>query len=47
MLGLSRPWIVALGQIVPIAVMAVLIPESRIWLVVLMLFGAIAGAITS
>jgi hypothetical protein len=47
MLGLSRPWIVALGQIIPIAVMAVLIPESRIWLVVLMLFGAIAGAITS
>lgn len=47
MLGMTQPWLVALGQIVPIAVMAVLIRESRIWLVILMIFSAIAGGITS
>jgi hypothetical protein len=47
MLGITHPWIVALGQIIPIAVMAILITEARVWLAILILFGAVAGAITS
>jgi hypothetical protein len=47
MLGTSQPWIVALGQIVPIALMALLMPWIQVRLVVLMIFSAIAGAITS
>jgi hypothetical protein len=47
MLGITHPWIVALGQVIPIAVMGILIREPRVWLAVLILFGAIAGAITS
>lgn len=46
-LGITRPWLVALGQIVPIAVMVVTNRESSIWLVILIVFSAIAGAITS
>ena len=47
LLGTAAPWIVALGQTVPIAVMAVLIPESRVWPAVMIIFSAMAGAITS
>ena len=47
LLGTTRPWIVALGQVIPIGVMAWFVPESRIWLVFLVTFSAISGAITS
>jgi len=47
LLGTSRPWIVAVAQIVPITAMAWWIPDTRIWLLFLMLFASIAGAITS
>jgi hypothetical protein len=45
MLGTTHPWFVAIGQIVPIAVMAILIREPRVWLAVLMMFSAMAGAV--
>lgn len=47
LLGTTRPWFMAIGQVVPGAVMAVLIPESSIWLVILLLFSAISGAVSS
>ena len=47
MLGMTQPWVIAIGQLVPIAAMAVLIRNSEIWLLVLMVFGAMAGAVTS
>jgi len=51
LLGTSRPWIVAFGQIVPVAAMLWLIPVRSPWMVVaftfLILMSAIAGAITS
>lgn len=47
MLGTTRPWIVALGQVIPIGVMVLFVPYSPIWLVFLVTFSAISGAITS
>ncbi len=51
LLGTSRPWIVAFGQIVPVAAMLFLIPPQSPLMIVafvfLMLMSAIAGAITS
>ena len=47
LLGTARPWVVAVGQVVPLAVMAWFVPDSRAWLMFLMLFSSIAGAITS
>lgn len=51
LLGTSRPWIVAFGQIVPVAAMLLLIPPRSPLMVVafvfLILMSAIAGAITS
>jgi hypothetical protein len=47
MLGTTRPWIVALGQVIPIGIMVWIVPYSPIWLVFLVTFSAISGAITS
>lgn len=47
MLGTTRPWIVALGQIVPIAVMTWFIQVPELWIVFLVTFSAISGAMTS
>lgn len=49
MLGTASPWTVALGQLVPIGLMTWFIPADsrRYWLVFLIVFSAIAGAITS
>lgn len=47
LLGTTRPWIVALGQVVPIAVAAWFIWDGRVWIFYLTLFSAISGAITS
>jgi hypothetical protein len=51
LLGTARPWIVAFGQIVPVAAMLLLLPPLSPWMVVafvfLILMSAIAGAITS
>jgi hypothetical protein len=47
LLGTARPWIVAFGQIVPVAAMAWLIPHPGVWLMFLATFSAIAGAFTS
>jgi hypothetical protein len=47
LLGTSRPWLVALGQAVPIVVAAWLFRQHAVWLFFLTLFTAISGAITS
>jgi hypothetical protein len=47
MLGTTRPWIVALGQAIPIGIMVWLVPYPPIWIMFLVTFSAIAGAITS
>lgn len=47
LLGTTHPWLIAIGQIVPGLVMVALIPESSIWLVILLLFSAISGAVSS
>lgn len=47
LLGTTRPWVVALGQAVPLGVAAWFVPEGKVWLFFLVLFTAIAGAITS
>jgi hypothetical protein len=47
LLGTTRPWIVAVGQIVPVAAAAWFIPDERVWIFFLTLFSAISGAITS
>ena len=48
LLGTSRPWIVALGQAVPIVAAAWLFSHEEVgWLFFLTLFTAISGAITS
>jgi len=46
-LGISRPWVIALGQVIPIAVMVPFVAERRIWIVFLIIFSAISGAVTS
>lgn len=47
LLGTGRPWVVALGQLVPIGVAAAFISIGAVWLFFLALFSAISGAITS
>jgi hypothetical protein len=47
LLDTARPWIIALSQVIPIGIMAWFVAETRIWIVFLMIFSAIAGAITS
>jgi hypothetical protein len=47
LLGTARPWVVAIGQAVPVAVAGWLIFDLRAWLFFLTLFMAIGGAITS
>lgn len=47
LLGTARPWIVALGQLVPIAAATAFIPIGSAWIFFLTLFSAISGAITS
>ena len=47
LLGTSRPWLVALGQAVPIVTAAWLFQHHTVWLFFLTLFTAIGGAITS
>jgi hypothetical protein len=47
LLGTGRPWIVALGQVVPIVIAAWVLPVASVWLFYLTLFSAISGASTS
>lgn len=47
LLGTTRPWIVAVGQAVPIGLMVWFVPFAPIWIVFLVTFSAIAGAMTS
>jgi hypothetical protein len=48
LLGTTRPWVVAIGQAVPVAAASLLIfIDLRAWLFFLTLFTAISGAITS
>ncbi len=47
LLGTARPWVVALGQAVPVAAAGWLIFDLRAWTFFLVLFTAIQGAITS
>jgi hypothetical protein len=51
LLGTTRPWIVALGQVLPMGIMVWLIPADEAWVIVwfvfLILFSAISGAFTS
>ncbi len=47
LLGTSRPWLVALGQAVPVVATAWLFRQHIVWLFFLTLFTAISGAITS
>jgi hypothetical protein len=47
LLGTSRPWVVAIGQAVPVGAAVWLIDLQSVWLLYLTLFSAISGAITS
>lgn len=47
LLGTSRPWVVALGQAIPICASVWWISLPSVWLLYLTLFSAISGAITS
>lgn len=47
LLGTTNPWIVAVGQVVPIAAAVWWIPQANVLLFFLTIFGAISGAITS
>jgi len=47
LLGTRRPWLVALGQAVPVVTAAWLFRQHTVWLFFLTLFTAISGAITS
>jgi hypothetical protein len=47
LLGTTRPWIVALGQSIPIGLMVWFVPYAPIWIVFLVTFSAVAGAMTS
>jgi hypothetical protein len=47
LLGTDRPWIVAIGQGLPVLGAAWLAPAHRVWLVYVMFFGAISAAVTS
>jgi hypothetical protein len=47
LLGTTRPWVVAIGQAVPMAAAGWLIFDLRAWLFFLTLFTAISGAMTS
>ncbi|MEO8463933.1 MAG: hypothetical protein ABI640_01220 [Gammaproteobacteria bacterium] len=47
LLGTNQPWLVALGQAIPVVVAAWLFRQHTVWLFFLTLFSAIGGAITS
>ena len=47
LLGTTRPWVVAIGQVVPIAAMFWFVKVPSIWIVFLATFSAISGAISS
>jgi hypothetical protein len=47
LLGTSRPWLVALGQAVPVVVAVSLFRQHTVWLFFLTLLTAVSGAITS
>jgi hypothetical protein len=47
LLGTSRPWVVALGQALPVAVAAGAMRQNVVWLFNLTLLSGISGAITS
>ncbi|HEX7080426.1 MAG TPA: hypothetical protein VF329_05385 [Gammaproteobacteria bacterium] len=47
LLGTSRPWILAIGQAVPIGIAAAYIAVPSVWLFFFTLFGAITAAVTS
>lgn len=47
LLGTNRPWAVAIGQMIPIGVVAWLVPVAEVWIVFFVTFGAISGALTS
>lgn len=47
LLGTARPWLVAFGQVVPIAILVAAIRDSELWIVILAVFSAIAGAFSS
>lgn len=47
LIGVDRPWVLALGQIAPIVIATFFISRSSLWLFYFALFSAISGAITS
>ncbi len=46
LVGVGRPWLLALGQVLPIVVATYFISEPRVWLFYFVLFSAISGAVT-
>src|SRR5690606_26884238 len=47
LLGTSSPWILAIGQAVPVGIAAAYFAMPSVWLFFFALFSAIAGAVTS
>jgi hypothetical protein len=47
LIGVDRPWVLALGQIAPIVIATFFISRPNLWLFYFALFSAISGAITS
>src|SRR5690606_18533442 len=47
LLGTSRPWLLAIGQAVPIGIAAAYLAVPGVWLFFFALFSAITGAVTS
>ena len=46
-LGITRPWLIALGQVAPVAIMTFVIRYSESWLAIMMILSAMSGAVTS
>lgn len=47
LIGVDRPWVLALGQVAPLVTATYFISRSSLWLFYFALFSAISGAITS
>lgn len=47
LVGTARPWLLAIGQLVPIAIATLMIAPPNVWLFFLTIFSTISGAITS
>jgi len=47
LIGVDRPWVLALGQVVPIVIAIFFISRPSLWLFYFALFSSISGAITS